>query len=127
MVDRRMLEFHGPALRMALEAAGARLYGLPWLPVTDMGLLPQEDAVRFRLGTGETAADHVIAGPRLGAMLIGYCIGAGVPLPNLAAKTMRVHDSFVELGFTIGYANAPGASCSPPERRPEVTAGRRPR
>ncbi len=124
LVEKRVVEFHPPALRMAMESAGVQLYGLPRLPVTGMALLPQEAAARFRLGTGAAATDHVIEGPRLVAMLIGYCIGAGVPLPNAASKTLRVHEAFVEVRFTVGYANAPLPSRAAPGRKPEAAAWR---
>jgi hypothetical protein len=38
----------------------------------------------------DAAIDTSIAGERLGALLVSYCITAGIPLPRYSVKAVRV-------------------------------------
>ncbi|MCQ4158885.1 hypothetical protein NON00_02955 [Roseomonas sp. GC11] len=99
--DHRILTFAPQMLCLALHHAGRNQMRLPVGEISAAELLPDSQAVRFRFGPQGRAGEVVVGTPALAAMLIAYCIGAGIPVPTQAAKTLEVTDLGVKLELRI--------------------------
>ncbi len=117
LIDRRMIVFKPYMLCAAVEQAGRARLELPLTEVTHVALQPGTQSVRFRFGFGEAAIEREMGGAELAALLIVYCIGARIPLPTRAAKTVSVTRSGVLLDFVMSFTTAP--VWVRPSRRPD--------
>ena len=94
-------------LRVAMEVAGLGRLGLPPGIVTALEPLPARQALRVRAGTGATAVEREVEAPHMAAILIAYCLGARIPLPRVAAKTVAVVEDGLLLEFLTTLTNPP--------------------
>ena len=110
--DRRLLDFWPAALRAVIESQGPTLLGLPPnITVTGVSLRPADNSLDVEL-EGKTVR---VAEGQLAGMLISYCIGARIPIPVRAAKTMRVLPTHVALAFSMSYDYPPRADRAAPK------------
>ncbi|MFB9969299.1 hypothetical protein ACFFMP_04235 [Pseudoroseomonas cervicalis] len=105
--DHRILTFSPALLCAALHHAGRGQMRLPPEEVTAAELLPEEQSVRFRFGPQGRAGEAVVTAPGLGATLIAYCIGTGIPMPAQAAKSLKVTDLGVVLELRLVLTSPP--------------------
>ncbi len=131
LTDRRELEFDEEVLiaAVAVSLRIAESLGLPGVPPSAARFHPKESQVEFLYGTEK--AVH-IKSTALGALLIGYCIRARVPIPRNAERAVRIEMASVILNFRtqvatplkpaaqidqpLGNAPATGWSWSVPKR-----------
>jgi hypothetical protein len=102
-----VIAFRPIALRAAIEFAGAARLGIPPGSVSGALPMPGQQAVRIRYGNGATAGERMVQAPEMAAILIAYCLGARVPLPRIAAKTVLVTGDGVTLEFLTILASPP--------------------
>lgn len=105
--DHRILTFSPALLCAALHHAGRNHMRLPPEEVTAAELLPDAQSVRFRFGPQGRAGEAVVTAPGLGATLIAYCIGTGIPVPAQAAKSLKVTDLGVVLELRLVLTSPP--------------------
>jgi hypothetical protein len=107
LIERRVLAFRPAALVAAMQRGGKGLGLLKEEEVTEARPLPDRQAVAFTLRQDGVATERVLGIPELTAMLIAYCIGAGLPLPSRAGKTVQVTQGGVTLDFVMSFAAPP--------------------
>lgn len=104
-VDRRALAFKERALCGALNAlwkensTGVRAAGAKFLTA--------QQQVILTLNVGEQTEHRTLGAAELAPLLIGYCIGARLPLPASAVKTVTVNPGGVMLDFMLAYSTMP--------------------
>jgi hypothetical protein len=107
LIDRRVIAFRPLALVAAMQSAGPQLGLLSEEEVTEARPLPGRQAVAFDLRHDGTISERVLGAAELGSVLIAYCIGAGVPMPSRAGKTLEVTRGGVTLDFVTTYGTPP--------------------
>lgn len=105
--DQRVMLFHPTLLCLAMHHAGRDRLRLPIEDITGAELMPESQSVRFRFGPGGRAGEVVVNTANLGATLIAYCIGAGIPLPNQASKSLQVTEHGVRLELRLTITSTP--------------------
>ncbi len=105
--EHRVLLFHPTLLCQALHHCGRDRLRLPIEDVTGAEMLTDSQSVRFRFGPGGRSGEVVVTTPGLGATLIAYCIGAGIPIPASAAKSLQVTEHGVKLELRLTMTAAP--------------------
>ncbi|ONG47725.1 hypothetical protein BKE38_22800 [Pseudoroseomonas deserti] len=105
--EHRVLLFHPTLLCQALHHCGRDRLRLPIEDVTGAEMLTDSQSVRFRFGPGGRSGEVVVNTPGLGATLIAYCIGAGIPIPASAAKSLQVTEQGVKLELRLTLTTAP--------------------
>lgn len=104
-VDRRALAFKERALCGALNAlwkensTGVRAAGAKFLTA--------QQQVILTLNVGDQTEHRTLGAAELAPLLIGYCIGARLPLPASAVKTVTVNPGGVLLDFMLAYTTMP--------------------
>ena len=104
-VDRRALAFKERGLCDALNAlwkensTGVRAAGAKFLTA--------QQQVVLTLNVGEQVERRTLGAAELAPLLIGYCIGARLPLPASAVKTVTVNPAGVLLDFMLVYTTMP--------------------
>ncbi len=134
LTDRRELEFDEEVLiaAVAVSQRVAQSLGLPANPPAAVRFHPKENEVAFLYWTDPTNKAVRIKSAALGALLIGYCIRARVPIPRNAERAVRIEAASVILTFRtqiamplkpaaqiaqpLGDAPATGWSWSEPKR-----------
>lgn len=107
LIDRRVIAFRVPSLIAAMEQVGPSLGLITGQAVTDAATLPAEQAVLFQLGHGPAAERRRVGGAELAALLIAYCLGAKIPLPSRATKSISVTGNGVLLDLVVSLASPP--------------------
>ncbi|WP_159993785.1 hypothetical protein [Roseomonas sp. 18066] len=105
--EHRVLLFHPTLLCQALHHCGRDRLRLPIEDVTSAEMLTDSQSVRFRFGPGGRSGEVVVNTPGLGATLIAYCIGAGIPIPASAAKSLQVTEHGVKLELRLTMTTPP--------------------
>ena len=63
--------------------------------------------MRFRFGSEDSAAERTFEAQVVGAVLVAFCIGAGIPLPARAQKSISVIHGQVVLEFVVSLSEPP--------------------
>jgi hypothetical protein len=105
--EHRVLLFHPTLLCQALHHAGRDRLRLPIEDVASAEMLTDSQSVRFRFGPGGRSGEVVVNTPGLGATLIAYCIGSGIPIPAHAAKSLQVTEHGVKLELRLTMTTPP--------------------
>lgn len=111
--DERLLTLSAPALLVAAEAGARVMPGWPSRDVTAVEFLPDHEAVRFRFGGGPSGGFLDLQGAQLAALVIGYLIGVGIPMPSRAPKTITVTAGGIQLRLVTHHATAPRRRAGP--------------
>ena len=100
MLDAREIHFEADDLLAVLAASpkAAQGLGLPSPAPRAVVCAPDGGAVRFVWPSGATRSAALDAG-RLGALLVGFCLRARIPMPRRSDKTLRVEADMVVLSF----------------------------
>ena len=106
-VDRRIIAFGPAMIHAAVEACARERMDLPPHGLAEAVPLPAEQAVRLRFGGGSEAVDRVVDAGEMAALLIAFCIGARIPLPRRASKTVTVTSAGVVLDFLVTLGSPP--------------------
>ncbi len=122
ITDRREIEFDTDAVRSILEASpyAAQAFGLPPLTPEAVRCRPELGHVEVVYGTLTKLRVFALRAEPLGAILVSYCNRAGMPMPRLADKAIRVERNHVVLVLTLRLEAVP-----PPEA-PEGAIARAP-
>jgi hypothetical protein len=114
IVDQRRIAFDVGALRDILSYSphAARSVGLPGNDPTAIILDGAANAIRFAFG------DHVVTlgAEKLAALLISYCIGAGIRIPRQMQRSVSFNQETVLLVFLTEYLAAPFPTFRPPKQ-----------
>jgi hypothetical protein len=104
--DRREVGFNAEAMAMVVvhSRRAAQTMGLPIGTPTDIWFDPK--VAEVTMFYGDSSAQHVLHSARLSALLISYCVRAGIKIPRQLERSMRVDRDAVVLVF--------GTSCSTP-------------
>ncbi|MEJ0019443.1 MAG: hypothetical protein WDN25_23405 [Acetobacteraceae bacterium] len=122
ITDRREIEFDLRALRLALQWSpnSAQAFGLPPMTPQSVRCNPRDGTLEVTYGELTSTRVFVVRAEALGAILISYCNRAGMPMPRVADKAVRVDREHVALVLTLRMANAPAP------HMPEAPIGRAP-
>jgi hypothetical protein len=123
IIERREVEFGAEALISVLAGSprAAAAFGLARGQPQAVIFESTRQAVRFVFPGGGHAHSVELDTPRLGALLVGFCLRMRMPLPRKAEKSIRVEPGAVVLAFRI--ASRPNmANLVPEEHRGEVAA-----
>ncbi len=106
LTDRRELDFDEDVLiaAVAISPRIAENLGLPAIPPAVVRFHPKESEVEFLYWTDPTNKTFRIKNAALGALLIGYCIRARVPIPRAAERAVRIEAASVVLTFRTQIA-----------------------
>jgi hypothetical protein len=101
LTDRREIEFDAESLlRVVGESLrAAHGLGLPALRPTDVRFCPRDGVVSFLYDASQWPQAVRMTAEALGALLVSYCIRAGIPMPRRAEKGIRIAASAVVLAF----------------------------
>ena len=108
VLDSRQLLFDEAAIRasVTVENRVARHLQLPMGAADRVHLMPDEQCLEIVAnGPGGNPTIHRLSAAQLGALLIAYCIGSGIPVPRNCKKTIVVNDHDVALMFTSRIAS----------------------
>nr|WP_294525849.1 hypothetical protein [uncultured Rhodopila sp.] len=116
IVDQRRIAFDVGALRDILDylPQAARSVGLPGNDPTAIVIDGSGKAVRFAFG------DHVVTlgAEKLAALLIAYCIRAGISIPRQMQRSVNFSQETIMLVFLTEYLAAPFPTFSPKQSGP---------
>jgi hypothetical protein len=107
ITDRREVAFDAEAMTVVIKHSQrmARAIGLPNGNPTDIRFDPQRSEAVVSYGNGDApSAVHVA---RLSALLISYCLRAGIKVPRNLGRSMRVDQDGVVLLFGTTYPIRP--------------------
>jgi hypothetical protein len=101
LTDRRQIEFDADTLvRIVGESVReAQRFGLPALRPIGVSLHPQSGEIEFMYGSKYMPRAVRLGQRALGAMLIAYCVRAGIPVPRHASKGICIEAKTVKLSF----------------------------
>jgi hypothetical protein len=118
-LDTRHLTFSPASLCSVIERspAYANMFGLPEGAPDGVCLLPQEGRVEAVYGSGARARGFTLTLDALGALLIGYCRRARIPLPRTSRKAIEVAADKVVLMVIVELPDLPEPVL------PEATSG----
>src|SRR5215472_8567572 len=112
IIDRREIDFDLQAVRLALEWSprSAQAFGLPPLTPQAIRCRPADGTIEVTYGELTSTRVFALRAEALGALLIAYCNRAGMPVPRIADKGVRIEREHVIVVFTLRVSKAP-----PPE------------
>lgn len=107
VIDNRELLFDVSAIHAAISCGSrvTRNLRLPVFDHSDIGLVPESQSLELTHNDGVKPGAagvtiHHLQAPQIAALLIAYCMQAGIPVPRGGERSMRVHDTHVALIFT---------------------------
>lgn len=107
IIDKREIAFDAHILLRVIRGSAAKLanIGLPATEPAGLSFDPERGTVVLSYA-GEPREVSVAAN-HLGALLVSYCIRAGIPVVRHAEKTVHVRSGAVVVAWTINYFNDP--------------------
>jgi hypothetical protein len=116
ILDRREISFDVVAL-IGIVAASARVaqaIGLPTGTPRDVEFDVRQQEIKFLYSF--TGPPTPIRSNALAALLISYCMSAGIKMPRQIERDIRVEGDAVVIICSTSYMVAPDAAATPPDR-----------
>lgn len=109
LADTRDIVFSPPAFCAVIAASpvAANMMGLPEGEPDGVCMVPAEARVEIVYGQGSRARGFSLDAAALGALLIGYCRRARIPLPRHSRKALAVYDNRITLSIITELPELP--------------------
>ncbi|MEO8714066.1 MAG: hypothetical protein ABI369_03540 [Acetobacteraceae bacterium] len=101
ILERREIEFDAEAVLKAVSfpGPGLRAFGLPIEKPAGVRFSPATESIEL-LFADTTVESVQLKAEALGALLVSHCMNAGIPIPRVAVKAVRIDAAAVILTFT---------------------------